>query len=502
MTLKEMTTEDKTLRVLELFAGYGSQAMALKRLGVKHKVVAIAEIDKYAIQAYMAIHGDTPNLGDVSKIKPEDVPAHDLITYSFPCTDISVAGRQEGLAEGSGTRSSLLWECKKIIQYHKPKYLLMENVKNLVGKKHKEHFDKWLEYLEGLGYTNYWKVLNAKEYSNTPQNRERVFVVSILDDTQGYEFPKPIPLTKKIKDILEDNVDEKYYMNKPFKIVNKGHKAELIMKGMDCIKRVYDTDGVCPTITTMQGGNTQPKILCAGNINPSGKGMNGNVFDSEGLSPTLTTQCRLMKVLVPQATKTGYIEMDVPGLCDLSYPNSKIRRGRVQDNGNTSPTLTTASQDLCYIEYKGKVVELPAIGASRGRNPENPTSRVTGLPTEQHLEINTAGVSNTLTTVQKDNYVICEERTDEGLRFFKDNVSGALRTTNSCGDKRILSPEEFKIRKLTPKECFRLMDVSNSDIEKIQAAGISNSQQYKMAGNSIVVGVLEGIFANLFKDYM
>lgn len=113
------------LRVFEAFAGYGSQSMALKRLGIDFEVVGISEIDKYAIQAYNAVHGETKNYGDISKINWEFVPDFDFLTYSFPCTDISSAGQQKGLEEGSGTRSSLLWECKKAIETKKPKYLLM-----------------------------------------------------------------------------------------------------------------------------------------------------------------------------------------------------------------------------------------------------------------------------------------------------------------------------------------------------------------------------------------
>ena len=409
------------LRVFEAFAGYGSQSIALRNLGIEYEVVAISEIDKYAIKAYEAIHGLTNNLGDICKIDPRDIPDHDLFTYSFPCQDLSVAGKQAGL--GKGTRSGLLYECEKIIEAKKPKYLLLENVKNLVGKKFKPEFDKWLEYLESLGYTNYWKVLNAKDYG-VPQNRERVFVVSILGEHEPYEFTDKIPLDKCISDILENEVDEKYYINKPFHLVNKGHQAELDIKGMDCIKRAYSTDKVSPSLTTMQGGLREPKIL------------------------------------IPQATKKGYIEMDLPGVCDLSYPNSKTRRGRVQEDGKVSPTLTAASQDICYIE-------LPCICASRGRNPENPSDRTVGAPTEQRLEFNTKGTSNTITTVQKDNYVV---------------------------------EPTFRIRKLTPRECFRLMGMSDDDIDKIQAVGISNTQQYKMAGNSIVVNVLEAIFKNLFME--
>lgn len=377
------------LRVFEAFAGYGSQSIALRNLGVEYEIVAISEIDKYAIKAYEAIHGPTNNLGDICKINPSDIPDHDLFTYSFPCQDLSVAGKQAGL--GKGTRSGLLYECEKIIEAKKPKYLLLENVKNLVGKKFKPQFNEWLEYLKELGYTNYWKVLNAKDYG-VPQNRERVFVVSILGDHKPYEFADKIPLDKCIADILEDEVDEKYYLSE--EIQNR--------------LKITNQD----------------------------------------------------KISIPQATKKGYIEMDLPGVCDLSYPNSKTRRGRVQEGGKVSPTLTAASQDICYID-------LPCICASRGRNPENPSDRTAGAPTEQRLEFNTKGTSNTITTVQKDNYVV---------------------------------EPSFRIRKLTPKECFRLMGMRDNDIDKIQAVGISNTQQYKMAGNSIVVDVLEVIFEKLFME--
>ena len=140
-----------TLKVFEAFAGVGSQRMALRNLGIEHEVVAIAEIDRFAIASYEAIHGKTLNLGDISQIPTEDIPDHDLFTYSFPCQDISVAGKQAGLDMDSGTRSGLLWECQKVIATKKPKYLLLENVKNLVGKRHKANFDLWLEWLVAQG---------------------------------------------------------------------------------------------------------------------------------------------------------------------------------------------------------------------------------------------------------------------------------------------------------------------------------------------------------------
>lgn len=156
--------KENPLRVFEAFAGYGSQAIALRNIGVPYKVVGISEIDKYAIKAYMAIHGETTNYGDISKIDWSEVPDFDLFTYSFPCTDLSNAGKQAGFEEGSGTRSSLLWECRKAIEAKKPGYLLLENVKALMSEKFRSGFRKWLDYLSGMGYTNFIEVLNASDY--------------------------------------------------------------------------------------------------------------------------------------------------------------------------------------------------------------------------------------------------------------------------------------------------------------------------------------------------
>ena len=415
------------LRVFEAFAGYGSQSIALRNLGIDYEVVAISEIDKYAIKAYEAIHGTTLNLGDISKIKVEDIPKHDLFTYSFPCQDLSVAGKQAGL--GKGTRSGLLYECEKIIEHCKPKYLLLENVKNLVGKKFKPQFDEWLCYLESLGYTNYWKVLNAKDYG-VPQNRERVFVVSILGEHKPYEFPKEIPLDKCIADILEDEVDEKYYINKPFHLVDKGHQAELDIKGQDCIKRAYGTDKIAPTLTTMQGGMREPKILCEGNINPSGKGMNGNVFNSRGISPTLTTnKGEGSKILIPQAT--------------------------MQDKRGEPERVDT-------LDFVGGIGDKDWVGDNKKLSRNYP----------------------------------------QGNRVYSDKGIACSQTSNGggLGGSTGLYLTNYRIRKLTPRECFRLMGMRDDDIDKIQQAGISNTQQYKMAGNSIVVDVLEAIFRNLFLD--
>jgi DNA (cytosine-5)-methyltransferase 1 len=226
--------KENPLRVFEAFAGYGSQHLAFNKIkeqipGFDFKVVGISEIDKYAIQAYGAVHGECPNYGDISKINWDEVPDFDFFSYSSPCQDFSNAGLQRGGEEGSGTRSSLLWECRKAIEAKRPKYLLLENVKALVSKKFAPTFLKWLAVLEEMGYTNYFQVLNAKEHG-VPQNRERVFCVSILGEHKPYHFPEPVPLTILLKDILEEEVDDKYVLSETaiqgFLKHNENHKAK------------------------------------------------------------------------------------------------------------------------------------------------------------------------------------------------------------------------------------------------------------------------------------
>lgn len=315
--------------------------------------------------------------------------------------DISLAGKQEGIIKGK-TRSGLLYECERIIEHCRPKYLLLENVKNLVGKKFKPQFDEWLNYLESLGYTSYWKVLNAKDYG-VPQNRERVFVVSILGEHEPYVFPKAIPLNKCIADILEDEVDEKYYINKPFKIA--------------------------PISTNMREGVEEPKKL--------------DFLDFVG----------------------GIGDKDWVG------DNKKLSRNYPQGNRVYNSKGIACSQTSNGGGLGGPtglyLINLPCICASRGRYIDNSNNEGVGKSTEQRLEFNTRDISNTITTVQKDNYLV---------------------------------EKSYRIRKLTPRECFRLMGMRDDDIDKIQQSGISNTQQYKMAGNSIVVDVLEAIFRNLFLD--
>ena len=226
--------KDNPLRVFEAFAGYGSQHMAFDVIKQEmpdfdFKVVGISEIDKYALKAYETVHGECPNYGDISKIDWEEVPDFDFFSYSSPCQDFSNAGLQKGGEEGSGTRSSLLWECRKAIESKRPKYLLLENVKALVSKKFFPLFNKWLKVLEDYGYTNYYAVINAKD-CGVPQNRERIFCLSILGEHNIFHFPAPIPLELRLKDVLEEEVDDKYVLSETmiqgFLKHNENHKAK------------------------------------------------------------------------------------------------------------------------------------------------------------------------------------------------------------------------------------------------------------------------------------
>ena len=205
--------EEKPLRVFTSFSGYDSQCLALRNIGVPFELVGWSEIDANAIKAHNALFPQWAdrNYGDISKVNWDEVPDFDFLTYSSPCQDFSNAGLQRGGEEGTGTRSSLLWEVKRAVLAKHPGYLLMENVKALVSEKFLPTFRLWLDWLTGEGYVNFVEVLNAKDY-NVPQNRERVFVVSMLENT-WYHFPQKQELKVKLKDILEEKVDEKYYLD-------------------------------------------------------------------------------------------------------------------------------------------------------------------------------------------------------------------------------------------------------------------------------------------------
>lgn len=367
----------------------------------KWTLVNFCEFDKYAIKSYCAIHNvdENLNLGDITKVDEKELEDFDMMTWGFPCTDISVAGNQKGFLDGNGnkTRSGMYYEGIRILRYKKPKFSIIENVKNLTSKRFKKEFDMVLSDLSNAGYNSYWKVLNAKNYG-IPQNRERVFIISIRKDLDNgqFKFPEPFDSGLRLKDFLQQNgeVDEKFYLsNEYLQRFNASRELEKYPCGKE-----YKILG--STVGTGKGTNSRHFVYDA------------NEYISTIDATTYKQPKQIMvdnnNVAICQATKKGYIECNIGGVADLSYPESKTRRWRVQEDGNICPTLTATETGVCKIE----------------------------------------------------------------------------------------SP--IRIRKLTPRECFRLMGFSDKDFDAAQNV-VSNSQLYKQAGNSIVVDVLYYILVELYK---
>lgn len=260
----------KPIRLIELFAGYGSQAMALKRVGANFEHYRCIEFDKYAINSYNAVHGTDFEPTDIKNVHASDMEITDtdkfcyIMTYSFPCTDLSVAGKMKGMKKGSGTRSGLLWEVERLLKEmdEKPQVLLMENVPQVHGKKNLSDFEEWIRFLESLGYRNYWQDLNAKNFG-VPQNRNRCFMVSLLGD-YVYHFPNSRREDHKLADLLEKTVDEKYYLNsaKAKKLIEQLIVRNVLTGQSISLKRMKSlTAYVQDTITELENGNQKETWL-------------------------------------------------------------------------------------------------------------------------------------------------------------------------------------------------------------------------------------------------
>lgn len=383
------------MKILELFGGIGACTQALKRLGIDFEIADYVEIDKYAVASYNAINGTNFEPQDITKWD-KDIEV-DLIMHGSPCQDFSLAGKQAGGDKNSGTRSSLMYETIRIVEKLKPKYVVWENVKNLLSKKHRHNFDNYLEIMDALGYNNYYQVLNAKDYG-IPQNRERVYTISIRKDidNETFTFPEKEELKLRLKDILEDEVDLKYYLNDN-QIVNITNWKSF----RNPIKEAQTGDDICNCITAK--GNTS---------------LNASML----------------------LIKSG------------AYARNFGSRGKIQDKDYSDTLVASMGTG------GGNVPLVPQVIGGIG---EKKSNGGTQWYQQDRIYDNNLGLSVSTTAIP----------------YYPDN--------------------QLRIRKLTPKECWRLMGFSDEYFEKAEKVN-SNAQLYKQAGNSIVVDVLYKIFKNLF----
>lgn len=490
----------KPIRLITLFSGYDSQALALKYLGVKFEHYKTCEWAIKSIQALKDLHFDedntdyskelstdeireylfnkgissnyndpmskeqvsrlnekqvrtiynnikaTHNLVNIQQVKGNDLCIKDsdkftyLLTYSFPCQDLSLAGKGKGMSDTT-TRSGMLWEVERILTEckEKPQILLMENVPQVHGEGNKEDFNKWQFRLEELGYKNYWQDLIATDYG-IPQTRNRCFMISVLGD-YNYTFPKPIPLKLKLKDMLEDKVDEKYYLSdKMIKYIVADNEA---WTGNNSEALINKT--LASTLNTSEGS----RRCDASNYISNDFGDNYN-----------------LKII--NATKKGYLEAEIGDGIDISSRMGK-HRGNVQKD--KIQTITTSGGN-----DRGVVVDTLKKDLCNKLIQE-------GLVEEGDI------VKHSYTQKILDGEKKCAEKNNGNMI--------TLTTRGDCVGTTVKDKiGNLRIRKLTPRECFRLMGVKDEDFEKI-AKNQSDSSLYHLAGDSIVVNVLIAIFKEL-----
>lgn len=400
------------MNFLDLFAGIGGFRLGMERAG--HKCVGYVEIDKYARKSYQAIH-DTEGewtREDITKVTDDEWRTLrgtiDVICGGFPCQSFSIAGKRRGFEDIRGT---LFFDIARATKQIKPRILFLENVKGLLSHNKGQTFATILRTLHELGYDAEWQVCNSKNHG-VPQNRERVFIVGHLRGTCGRKI---FPFGGNDTAVTQNDIK---VMNDPKKVRDQLE--------YDSINRFYDVSGIAPTLDTMQGGNREPKIAVLGNINPSKKGMNGEVYSSEGLAPTLTTnKGEGTKIAIPVLTP--------------DRPEKRQNGRRFKEDGEEMFTLTAQDKHGVAIIQKPR-------GYNKG-----------------------------------------------GIHEISPTVSA-----NSWQENNLLQEGGFRIRKLTPRECWRLQGFTDWAFDRATEVN-SNSQLYKQAGNSVTVNVIENI-AKLFKE--
>lgn len=443
------------------FSGVGAFNQALNRLNIEYDEVFACDMDKYARQTFIANYGEPKYYP--TDVYEREIPKEslDIFMTSPPCQAFSLAGNRKGEEDKRGV---LFYNSHEFIKTNKPRFFIFENVKGLLSDDSGKTFGRWVDYLggksingipnlfpheESVPYHIYYKVLNAKDFG-IPQNRERIFIVGIRDDEDNrFQFPTEIPLVKRLKDVLEDNVDEKYYLSEKMISYLQDNQDKRALPFVDEKKQVSNC-----------------------------------IISSYFNTPT---DGQYLKI--KSATSKGYEVAQIgEDSINLEHPNSKTRRGRVGVGVGVGQTLTTSCNQGV------------AIAAIRGRN--NSKNKI-----EQTLEVNKSGLCNSLTTVQKDNVVVeskaelikvgslYESDADAGRVYSTDGISCTLKAQGGGGGAKtgLYEVENYRIRKLTPIECFRLMDFPDSLVENARKVNMSDSQLYKQAGNSIAVGVLERI---------
>lgn len=450
----------------------------------------------------------TRNYGDISLAnKRKIIDDIDLFTYSSPCQSFSVAGKQEGLQGTSG----LLLECEKFIEINKPKFLLLENVKNLVGKKFIKDFENWLSILDKLGYNSYWKVLNAKNFG-VPQNRERVFCLSIRKDIdKGFNFPKEFPLTIRLKDLLDDEVDSKYFLKDTAKFfINNSFAMEQKGNGFRFAPHVHDKANIAKCLTTKAGSrmddnyiidveskndkfefsskNDELKAIRLFGLfdKENSKHQAGSVWDKEGLAPTLDTmQGGYRQPLIVENTDK-IIKVDI-------QQQVEVRKHEI-------------NQDELYNFLKEHKIKSNQQIADELNIPKTKVDH--WFRNDESFSIPTRDIWFKL----KEILNIKSDRFDKAIMEF-DIKDGVYEKSNRCYlphgiaptlttqcEEKIIDYNNFHIRKLTPNECWKLMDFDKDAFNKVKGY-ISDSQLYKIAGNSICVSCLEYIFKEIKTIY-
>lgn len=527
---------NKPVRLISLFSGYDSQALALKYLSINFEHYKTCEWAVKSIQALKDLHfrNDTTdysknltqdeiidyltskgisanynepmtreqikrlgeqkqrqiynnikashNLVNIQQVNASDLEIVDvdkycyLMTYSFPCQDLSKAGLGKGMEKGSGTRSGMLWEVERILDEceNLPQILLMENVPDVIGSKNIIHFAKWLEKLEKLGYHCYWQVLNAKDFG-VPQNRERCFMVSLLGDYL-YEFPKKQKLEIRLKDVLEKEVDEKYYLSS--KAIEGSLKTNFASSKLE---NKIPKDGICPTIMARDYKDpkcvVEPQLVELTQNQPQGY----RVYDTEGISVSLVANGGGM------GAKTGLYAVEdnlKKQLC-----NSLIVNNRVVENDVIRHSYSKSRMDNMYIQNNQFHDCSPTLDTR---------CDCLGVVVKQQEKYVDKKLAE---TIKNNNGEIPEFVDLYNARPLKDGIAGTLSTScgNDCGCGSFAYISNLRIRKLTPKECFRLMGVKDEDFDKV-AQNQSNASLYHLAGDSIVVNVLMAIFRQMIGE--